>query len=92
MELTVKISVFWDVTPCSEADLYQHFGETDWLYYQCGEICILQKKDSSSKMYKLSKFYNKKGLNLICFKFELHLPELIYYVTVHYKIQQKPKK
>jgi len=44
MQFIVKISVFWDVTPCSGADMYGHFGGTDCLNYLCAESCILHKE------------------------------------------------
>jgi hypothetical protein len=31
---TVKITIFWDVTPCSLVDMHQHFGRTDYHHLQ----------------------------------------------------------
>jgi hypothetical protein len=30
-EVTVKMTLFWDLTPCSLVDIYQHFGGVCWL-------------------------------------------------------------
>jgi hypothetical protein len=34
MAVTMKITAFWDMTPCSVVDMYKHFGGTFGLLFQ----------------------------------------------------------
>jgi hypothetical protein len=34
MAMTMKIAVFWDLTPCSLVDIYQYFGGTCCSHFQ----------------------------------------------------------
>lgn len=34
--VTVKVSVFWDMTPCFLVDMYRRFTLNYYLYHRCG--------------------------------------------------------
>ena len=68
MQSIVKISVLWDVTPCSEA-ICTDILEKLLVCIISVEKAVFYTKNSTSKRYQLNECYNKIDLRLICLKY-----------------------
>jgi hypothetical protein len=79
-------SIFWDVVPCSQAEMYRCFGGMYWLHLQGrrlsqdNEVEALRSTEMSAYLYQTTRRNIPKGSALLCsmINFTTHRPKTVW--------------